>query len=184
MKRVFHSRFYAIGVWHSDPGMRHWVPVPDELFFRPLCVGIFVGTSEPHHPEVLLRKFVFELIMLDPRDRDDRLFHAKTAKIEDEWRRYRENDFTVNLVWFLADTPASRFCKHTRAWNLASDGGCEACLAVGVKFSAKSATSRYQTTEAGLELREDSKFEEYASHLSTVSDDERIRSNIQMYALC
>ncbi len=161
--------FIAIGVWDEDVFCRKFVSVPDKLSFMPLPVGVFVGTGEPEHPEVILRRFVYELIMLDPRERDDRQLFQHSEAIGSVWKKRRETMFTINLLWFLADTPARRLCKHTRAWNLASDGGCEACTAVGIKFNNRMATSRYEMSEAGLELRIDSKFLSYTSHLNTVS---------------
>ncbi len=65
-------RFIAVGVWDDDPSRRKMVPVPEKLAFMPLAVGVFVGSSEPEHPEALLHRFVYELIMLDPRPRTDR----------------------------------------------------------------------------------------------------------------
>ena len=162
-------RFIAIGVWDEDPFRRKFIPVPDRLAFMPLAVGVFVGASEPEHPEILLRRFVYELIMLDPRDRDDLEQHQHSASIGRLWKKRREETFTVNLLWFLADTPARRMVKHSRDWNHASEGGCEACTTTGIKFNQKTCTSRYEMTEAGLELREDSKFHEYTSHLNPVS---------------
>ncbi len=162
-------RFIAIGVWDDDPSRQKFVPVPEKLAFMPLAVGVFVGSGEPQHPEVILRKFVYKLIMLHPRSRQDRELHQTSIETGRLWEKRRVMQFTLNLVWFIADTPARRLVKNTRAWNAGGDAGCEACTSPGIKFNQRTATSRYDMTETGLELRCDEKFHLYTSHRGRVS---------------
>jgi hypothetical protein len=162
-------RFIQIGVWDEDPSRRKFVPVPEKLAFMPLAVGVFVGSGEPQHPEVILRKLVYELIMLDPRPREDREQHQSSVETGRLWEGRRMTQFTVNLLWFIADTLARRLVKNTRAWNAGGDAGCEACTSPGVKFNQRTATSRYDMTETGLELRCDERFHLYTSHRGRVS---------------
>jgi hypothetical protein len=160
------ARFISVGQWHEDPSLRNFVPVPEDMAFRPFPVSIFLGPGKPAHPSVILRRAVYELCMLDPRRRSDRSNKSPSGKL---WRQRRNTLFSVNLVWFLADTIARQLVKHIRSWGCTSDGGCEGCTATGVKFGQGMATSRFDFTEEGLELREDHKWHLYTSHYNHVS---------------
>jgi hypothetical protein len=155
----------AVGKWSED-GNHHFIKVPDAVAFIPFTVILFIGCSKPTHANVLLRPFVNDLIGLDPQFRADRESWADASK----WTKVRETLFTVRLFVMLGDTPARGMLKACVSHHSTSDGGCECCTAVGVKFGV-TGTSRFLTSEvwSGVEIRTDEKFTSYKNHFQTRS---------------
>jgi hypothetical protein len=156
-------RFIAVGVWHDDPAFQKFVPVPDEVAFKPLTTSVYLGSHKPKNGETLLRDLVNELKWLDPRHRPERSDVSAEGLL---WKQRRSADFTVTLRWFIADTLARHVVKNVGSFSRGGDGGCEWCLSVGTKHHRKQSTCRPDIKETPALLRRDDLYLDYKSHLN------------------